>query len=89
MYSIGTQLYIHVYIIFSPVVRLWSNYLDIVLSATQQDLIVNPFLEQKFASIDPTLPIRPTPSSSLWGATSLFSKSIIFFSVEMFICVVY
>ena len=42
----GTQLYIHIYIIFPPIVVLQSKYLDIVLSATQQDLIVNPFQEQ-------------------------------------------
>ena len=28
----GTQLHIHVYIIFSPIVVLWSKYLDTVLS---------------------------------------------------------
>ena len=42
----GTQLHIHVYIIFSPIVMLRSKYLDIVLSATQQDLIFNPFQKQ-------------------------------------------
>ena len=41
LYSVGTQLHLHVYIIFSPIVVLCC--LDIVLSATQQDLIVNPF----------------------------------------------
>ena len=46
LYSMGTQLHIHVYIIFSPIVMLHCKYLDIVLSATQQDLIVNPFQKQ-------------------------------------------
>ena len=46
LYSMGTQSRIHVYIIFSPIVMLRCKYLDIVLSATQQDLIVNPFQEQ-------------------------------------------
>ena len=46
MYSMGTQLHIHVYIIFSPIVMLRCKYLNIVLRATQQDLIVNPFQEQ-------------------------------------------
>ena len=46
LYSMGTQLHIHVYIISSPIVVLRFKYLDIVLSATQQDLIVNPFQEQ-------------------------------------------
>ena len=44
--SMGAQLHIHVYIIFSPIVVLCSKYLDIVVSAKQQDLIVNPFQEQ-------------------------------------------
>ena len=43
MYNMGTQLHIHVYILFSPIVMLCCKYLDMVLSATQQDLIVNPF----------------------------------------------
>ena len=46
LYSMGTKLYIHVYIIFPPIVVSWCKYLDIVLSATQKDLIVNPFQEQ-------------------------------------------
>ena len=44
LYSIGTQLHIEVYIIFSPIVMLPCKYLDIVLSATQQDLIVTPLI---------------------------------------------
>ena len=46
LYIMGTQLHIHVYIIFSAIVVLHFKYLDIVLSATQQNLIVNPFQEQ-------------------------------------------
>jgi len=45
LYSMGTQLYIYVYIIFSPIVILCCKYLDIVLSATQH-LIVSPFQKQ-------------------------------------------
>ena len=41
-----TQLYIYVYILFSPIVMLHHKWLDIVLSATQQDLIANPFQKQ-------------------------------------------
>ena len=41
-----TQLYIHVYILFSPIIMLHHKWLDIVLSATQQDLIANPFQKQ-------------------------------------------
>ena len=89
LYSMGTQLHTHVYTLFSPIVILQCKYLDIVLNATQQDLIVNPSQKQQFASINPKLPIHPTPSLSPRGATSLFSKSMIFFSVERFICAVY
>ena len=85
LYSMGTQLDIHVYIIFSPIVMLHCKYLDIVLSATQQDLIVSPFQKQKFASINLKLPIPLPPRATI----SLFSKSMIFFSVESFICAVY
>ena len=38
----GTQLHIYVYTLFPPVVVLQCKYLDMVLNATQQDLIVNP-----------------------------------------------
>ena len=46
LYSMGTKLHIHVYILFPPIVVLRCEYLDIVLNATQQDIIVNPFQEQ-------------------------------------------
>ena len=46
LYSMGTQLHIHVSIYFSPIVLLRCKYLDIVLSATQQDLTVNLFQKQ-------------------------------------------
>ena len=46
LYSMETKLNIHVYIIFLPIVMLRCKYLDIVLSATPQDFIVNPFQEQ-------------------------------------------
>ena len=39
----GTKLHLHAYIFFPPFVPLQDKYLDIVLKATQQDLIVNPF----------------------------------------------
>ena len=64
-----------------PFVLLRYKYLDIVLDATQQDLLVNPF---QVVSDNPKLLILPTPSLSPWAATSLFSKSMIFFAVEMF-----
>ena len=74
---------------FPPFVLLRYKYLDIVLNATQQDLIVNPFQEQQFVSHNPMLPIPPICSFFPQAGTSLFSKSMIFFSVEMFICAVY
>ena len=89
LYSMGTKLHIHMYIFFPPIVVLRCTYLDIVLSATEQDLIVNPFQKQYFASVNPKLPIHPTSSLSPQETTSLFSKSMIFFSVERFICAVY
>ena len=76
--------YPYMYIFFPPpFVLLQYEYLDIVLNATQHDLIVNPF---QVASDNPKLLIPPTSSLSCRAATSLFSKSMIFFSVEMFIC---
>ena len=65
-----------------PFVLLQYEYLDIVLNATQQDLLVNLF---QVVSDKPKLLIPPTPSLSYQAATSLFSKSMIFFSEEMFI----
>ena len=82
----GTKLLLHVYIFFPPFVLLQYKFLDIVLDATQQDLIVNPF---PVASDNPELPIPPTPSPSPRATTSLFSKSMIFFSEEVFICAGY
>ena len=46
LYSIVTQLHIQVYILFSPNIMLHHKWLDIVLSATQQDLFANPFQRQ-------------------------------------------
>ena len=45
-YMYTSHLNIHVYIIFPPIVVLRCKYLDIVLSALQQDLIVSPFQKQ-------------------------------------------
>ena len=46
MYSMVTQLHIHVYVLFSHIIMLHHKWLDIVPSATQQDLIANPFQKQ-------------------------------------------
>ena len=86
LYSMGIKLFLHVYIFPPPFVLLQYEYLDIVLNATQQDLLVNLF---QVVSDKPKLLIPPTPSPSHQAATSLFSKSMIFFSEEMFICAGY
>lgn len=45
------QLHIHVHILFSHIIMLHCKWLDIVPSATQEDLIANPFQRQSSASI--------------------------------------
>ena len=64
----GTKLHIHVYVPFPLIVVLQYKYLDIVLNATQLNLIINPFQQQWFASDNPKLPIPPTPSLSPLGS---------------------
>jgi len=46
LYSMVTQLHIHLYILFSYIIRLHHKWLDTVPSATHQDLIANPFQKQ-------------------------------------------
>ena len=41
LYSKGIKLFLHVYIFPPPFVLLQHEYLDIVLNAIQQDLLVN------------------------------------------------
>ena len=43
LYSMGIKLFLHVYIFPPPFVLLQYEYLDIVLNAIQQDLLVNLF----------------------------------------------
>ena len=57
-----------------PFFLLQHEYLDKVLNAIQQDLLVNLFY---VVSDKPKLLIPPTPSPSHQAATSLFSKSMI------------
>ena len=57
LYSTVTQIHIHVYILFSPMTMLHHQRLDIIPSATQQDLIANPFQRQSSASMNPKLPL--------------------------------
>ena len=63
LYSMGTKLHMHVYIFFPPIVVLWCKYLNIrsLPNAIQQDLIVNPFQEQYFASVNHMFLIPPSP----------------------------
>ena len=42
LYSMVTQLHIHVHILFLHIILLHHKWLDIVPSATQQHLIANP-----------------------------------------------
>ena len=43
LYSMVTQLHMRVYILFSHIIMLHNKWWDIVSTATQQDLIANPF----------------------------------------------
>ena len=61
------------------------KWLDRVPSATQQNPIANPSQRQHSASIYPKLPLPPTPSPSSLATTSIFSKSMIFFSLESYL----
>jgi len=74
---------------FAHIIMLQHTWPDIVPSATQQDLIANPFQRQESASSNPKGSIHPTPSLYPLATTSLSYKSMIFFSVERFICAVY
>ena len=60
LYSMVTQLHIHVCILFSHFILFHHKCLDIAPSATEQDLIANPFRRQQSASIYPRLPVHPT-----------------------------
>ena len=63
----AAQLHTHAYILFSHIIMLHHKWLDIVPSATQQDLIANPFQRQSFVSINlnrlttPTTLLPPPP----------------------------
>ena len=46
LYSMETQLHIHVNILFSHIIMFHHKWLDIVPSDTQQDLIAHPFQRQ-------------------------------------------
>ena len=46
LYSMVTPLPMHVHILFSPIITLHRKWLDIIPSATQQDLMAHPFQRQ-------------------------------------------
>ena len=46
LYSKVNQSHVYVYILFSHIIMLHHKWLDIILSATQQDLIAYPFQRQ-------------------------------------------
>ena len=54
--------YTYMYTFFFLLLFCYDMCLDIVINDTQQELIVNPFQEQWFASNNPTLLTPPTPS---------------------------
>ena len=51
LYSMVTQLHIHVHILFSHIIMFHHKWLDIVLSATQQNLIAKWVLYYPLSSI--------------------------------------
>ena len=80
----ATQLHIHAYILFfSHYVLHLSDYTEFPVLHSKIPLLIHS------ASIYPKLPVPPTPSPSPLATTSLFSKSMIFFSMESFLCAVY
>ena len=88
LYSMVAQLHIHVYIIFSHIIMLDPKWLDIVPGAHSRiPLLIHP--EGNICTYLPKLRVPPTPSPSPLATMSLFSKSMIFFSVERLICAVY
>ena len=82
-----TYVCIYMYILFltSSSIMFHHMCLDIVPGAIQQDLTAYPLQMQQFTSINPRLQVHPTPSPYPLATTSLFSKSVHFFSVERFI----
>ena len=84
-----THTHTHTLFLTFSSIMLHHKCLDIVPSAIQQDLTAYPFQRQQFASMNSRFPVHPTPFPSLLATTSLFSRSMIFYSVEKFICAVY
>ena len=81
------EIYIYTFFLTVSSIMLYHKWPDIVPCAIQQDLIAYPLQMQSFASINPRLPVHPTPSP--WQPQVCSLKSMSFFSVERFICTIY
>ena len=75
----------HIYILFSHIILHHVPSQVTGYSSLCQVLTAYPLQMQQFASTNLKLPVHPTPSSSPWATTCLFSKSVIFLSVLFFI----
>ena len=84
-----THTHTHIYILFLTLssIMLHHNWLDIVPSTIQQDLIHSKGNSLHLLTPD-SQPI-PLPLPAPWQSQSLFSESMSFFSVKGFICAMY
>ena len=80
---------VHMYIFSHIILHHVSSRVTIVPCAIEQNLIAYPLQMQQFVSTNPRLQVHPTPSLSLMATSSLFSKSMSFFSVKRLICALY
>ena len=88
-----THTHTHTHLCTHTHIHSFSHYppscsIDIIPSATQQGLIPYPFQINSLHLLTPdsqSIPLPPPPLAT----TSLFSKSMCFFSVESFICAIY
>lgn len=68
---------------------VYPKRLDVVPWAVQQDLRAYPLQMQEFASTNPKLPFRPTPSPFPLATTRLFSVSmrLLLFCRQVHLCI--
>ena len=89
LYSTVTQLHLHVYILFSHITCC------IIIDQTEFPVLhsrIPLLIHSKGNSLHlltPSSPTPPTTSPSPLATTGLFYKSMIFFSVERFLCAIY
>ena len=74
LYSMGIQLHIHVYILFSPITMLLHKYLDIVFSATQQISLLIHSKSSSLHLVTPSSQSIPLPPPPL-GQPQVYSPS--------------